>query len=390
METSEENKWFEDVVDVVDDVQIEEYDITAAPNDFNILTIYNFLESGAVKIPGFQRNYVWDIGRASKLIESLVLGIPVPQLFLYESDRNSFLVIDGQQRLMSIYYFVKKRFPLKERRSELRMIFDEKGTIPDAILHDDKYFEDFKLKLPEKNPSVPNKFKGLNYATLGTYKTQFDLRTIRNIIIKQNAPQDDDSSIYEVFNRLNTGGMNLTPQEIRMSMYHSSFYELLYTANTYPSWRRLLPSPDPDIHLKDMEVLLRGFSLLVDIDNYAPSMVRFLNQFSRKARKQTPDQNTYLIELLKSFLKATEALPQDTFLNKKNRRFNIALFEAVFAGCCRSAFNERRLITGTFDATRIAELERDEEFLEAMREGTTQTKNVSTRVSRAKAIVGDL
>jgi uncharacterized protein with ParB-like and HNH nuclease domain len=102
--------WFEDYADEGDEIQIEEYDITAAPNDFNISTIYSFLESGSVRIPGFQRNFVWDIGRSSKLIESLILGLPVPQIFLYEVGRNDFLVIDGQQRLtnqfISIFTFV--------------------------------------------------------------------------------------------------------------------------------------------------------------------------------------------------------------------------------------------------------------------------------------------
>src|SRR5687767_7156767 len=89
--------WYDDYAEDVDDIEVEEYDITAAPNDFNVLTIFSFLESGAVRVPGFQRNYVWDISRASKLIESLILGLPVPQVFLYEVERNSFLVIDGQQ-----------------------------------------------------------------------------------------------------------------------------------------------------------------------------------------------------------------------------------------------------------------------------------------------------
>ena len=85
-----ENEWFEDYAEDADEIQIEEYDITASPNDFNVVTIYNFLEAGSVRIPGFQRNYVWDLGRASKLIESLLLGLPVPQIFLYESGRNDF------------------------------------------------------------------------------------------------------------------------------------------------------------------------------------------------------------------------------------------------------------------------------------------------------------
>src|SRR5216684_4576176 len=287
---NDEKNWFDDYADEADEIQIEEYDITAAPNDFNILTIYNFLESGSVRIPGFQRNYAWDLGRASKLIESLILGLPVPQIFLYEAGRNEFLVIDGQQRLMSIYYFIKQRFPRKDKRAELRTIFDEAGTIPDEILHDDSYFENFRLKLAESLPAHPNRFKGLGYATLGNYKTQFDLRTIRNVIIKQNSPQDDDSSMYEVFNRLNTGGINLRPQEIRTSMYHSPFYEMLYRANANPAWRRLLVNQEPDLHMKDVEILLRGFAMLIDGDNYAPSMVKFLNQFSRKCRSQTPEK----------------------------------------------------------------------------------------------------
>ncbi|HVA62416.1 MAG TPA: DUF262 domain-containing protein [Terriglobales bacterium] len=88
-----------------------QYEITAAPNDFNVATLYDFIKSGVVKIPGFQRHYVWDLGRASKLIESLLIGLPIPQIFLYEAGRNSFLVVDGQQRLMSLYYFREGRFP---------------------------------------------------------------------------------------------------------------------------------------------------------------------------------------------------------------------------------------------------------------------------------------
>ncbi|WP_434130400.1 DUF262 domain-containing protein [Methylocaldum sp. GT1BB] len=81
--------WFEDYVEDADDLQVEEYDITAAPNDFNVLTIQSFLESGAVRIPGFQRNYVWDIGRASKLIESLCR-------FIISSSSDFQERIDGQ------------------------------------------------------------------------------------------------------------------------------------------------------------------------------------------------------------------------------------------------------------------------------------------------------
>ena len=108
----DESDWFDDGEDGdAGEAEIDEYDVTASPNDFNVSTIVSFIEAGAIKIPGFQRNYVWDLKRASKLIESLTLGLPVPQVFLYEEARNSFIVIDGQQRLMSIYYFTKMKIP---------------------------------------------------------------------------------------------------------------------------------------------------------------------------------------------------------------------------------------------------------------------------------------
>src|SRR5260221_1669342 len=93
---SPKQEWYEDrsEQEAQDDYPIDQYDLTATPNDFNILTIFSFIQSGAVKIPGFQRNFVWDQRRASKLVESLIIGLPVPQVFLYEESRNKFLVID--------------------------------------------------------------------------------------------------------------------------------------------------------------------------------------------------------------------------------------------------------------------------------------------------------
>lgn len=209
-EESAATSWFDEEEDLNnDDYQVREYEVTASPNDFNLSTLVSFIESGAIKIPGFQRNYVWDLKRASKLIESIIIGLPIPQIFLYEEGRNSFLVIDGQQRLMSIYYFWKGRFPRKEKRAALRQVFDEEGQIPASYLEDDSYFVPFRLQLAENLPNHPNKLNKLTYLSLGELKTTFDLRTIRNVIIKQNSPTDDDSAMFEIFNRLNSGGVNL-------------------------------------------------------------------------------------------------------------------------------------------------------------------------------------
>lgn len=387
---SDSDQWFEDYADDIDETQIGEYDITSSPNDFNVITLHNFVESGAVLIPGFQRNFVWDKLRASKLIESLVLGIPVPQIFLYEQSRNKFYVIDGQQRLMSIFYFLKKRFPRRDKRVELRSIFDKEGYIPERILHSSEFFEDFKLKLPERLPNRRNLFTGLNYSTLGDYKTQLDLRPIRAIVVKQNSPSGDDSAIYEVFNRLNTGGVNLRPQEIRMSMYHSGFYDLLRVLNLDIRWRRLLQSDAPDLHMKDVEIMLRGFAMLMRNNVYAPSMVRFLNQFSRQAEQFNDADLRFLKDLFESFLDSCDQLTEDAFINRKNNRFNIALFEAVFTACCEDALEHKDMLDYYLDQDSVTSLERDDEFSIASIEGTTSRANVETRLGRARELVGSL
>lgn len=383
-----EDSWYHDsVAESEDEYQIDEYELTATPNDFNVLTINNFVESGAVKIPGFQRNYVWDIKRASKLVESLILGLPVPQLFLYEEARNSFLVIDGQQRLMSIHYFMKQRFPRKEKRGALRRIFDEKGSIPDQVLHDDKYFLPFRLSLPERLPDRRNKFQGLNYSTLGDYQTQFHLRPVRNVIVKQTQPPEDDSSVFEMFHRLNTGGINLKAQEIRGSLYHSVFYDLLHRINLIDGWRRLLQLPDPEIHMKDIEILLRGFAMLLAGADYKPSMSRFLNRFSKRSKGNSPGLNEYLEGLFRSFIGCCGTLPNDIFYSPRTKRFSITLFEAVFTVVCEKPLHAKSFVEQAPPVDAIRGLDLDTEFLEASEKASADKANVDSRLERARVLL---
>ena len=85
---SEVIQWFDDYVTDEDEDGTVDFDLSVTPNDFNVSTLFNFIEAKAIVIPSFQRHYVWDMTRASKLIESLILGLPVPQLFLYEQGRK--------------------------------------------------------------------------------------------------------------------------------------------------------------------------------------------------------------------------------------------------------------------------------------------------------------
>ncbi|MCI4624709.1 MAG: DUF262 domain-containing protein [Candidatus Magnetoovum sp. WYHC-5] len=364
----------------------DEYEITATPSDFNIATLFSFIESGVVTIPGFQRNYVWDHGRASKLIESLIIGLPVPQIFLYEQSRNKFLIIDGQQRMMSIYYFIKEIFPKMEKRAALRKIFAKHNRIPDEILNDNKYYSDFSLYLPTKLPKRQNKLHGLTYSTLDEYKVSFDLRTIRNVIIKQMLPKDDDSSIYEIFNRLNTGGVNLTDQEIRMSLHHSDFMNMLSRVNANSKWRKLIKLDEPDIHMKDIEILLRAFAMLIKGDNYTPSMLKFLNGFAKDKKTENHEQISYLETLFYSFLDSCSLLQENIFLVSSNR-FSITLFESVFYAACYKPYLNTELISGNIDNDSIIQLKNNETFKQVSIGKTTNTQNVKKRLHIALDIV---
>ncbi len=387
----ENNDNYEDYVDSeVETSEVEDYDVSTSPNDFNISTMYDFIKSGVLVIPGFQRNYIWDIKRASKLVESLVIGLPVPQIFLYEAARNKFHVIDGQQRLMSLYYFVEQRFPRMEERAELRRIFAEKGRIPDDVLRDDKYFTNFRLSLPAGPSGRPNKLNGLDYEGLGDYQLQFRLRTVRNVIIRQNSLGGDESSIYEIFSRLNSGGINLSAQEIRSSLFHSEFYDTLMRINYEAGWRHILNNTVPDLRLKDVELLLRMFAILTDIDNYGSSMSKFLDGFSEKCKSNTEEENRYLEELFRSFLKSTAHLPDTAFLNKGNNRVNIALIEAVFSATCRHKYKQSGLVEGKVKVEELKSLETDTDFVEATQRATTRKDNVRKCLDRGYSLVTPL
>jgi uncharacterized protein with ParB-like and HNH nuclease domain len=343
-----------------------------------------------VSIPGFQRNYVWDQKRASKLIESLLIGLPIPQIFLYEEGRNKFSVIDGQQRLMSIYFFKKKRFPRMECRAELRKIATENGTIPANILSDDKFFVNFNLKLPSRLPSKINRFDGKNYDTLEDYQSTFDLRTVRNIVIRQNTPDDDDSSIYEIFSRLNSGGINLTSQEIRVSLYHSGFYTMLYRINQNLSWRELIGQKEVDLHSKDIEILLRAFAMLWYSADYKPSMTRFLNESSRKLKQLKEEDINYCEELFLSFLNACKKLDDKSFISSRGR-FNLSTFEAVFVALAEEPFSKRELVTREINIANLKKLKENEAFKDATQIATASSANVAQRKKSAtELLLGDL
>lgn len=357
-----------------ENMPLTEYDLISTPNDFNVMTIKNFLETGAVQIPRYQRNFVWDKARSSKLIESLILGLPVPQVFLYEEERNTFQIIDGQQRLMSIYFFLVGRFPRKATKPLLREMWTHKGGIPPEVLNDDTYFEQFKLLLKTPDGAPDNPLDGLNFDTLGDRNVQLSMRPLRNVIIKQVTPAGR-GAVYEIFNRLNTTGVNLTPQEIRVSLASSKLMEALFDLNKDTQWRFLLGSAAPDARLKDLEILLRSFAMADPEVKYRPSMVRFLNDYADNTKKFSEEQVSEKIASFTSFLNLSRGWNRGNFL--ASNRFSVPVFEAVYTGY------ERARIAGdsapSLTEEQLIQLVQDADFVAASTNKTTDTRNVEKR-----------
>jgi hypothetical protein len=284
---------------------------------------------------------------------------------------------------MTIYYFKKKRFPKENKRFELRQIFDAEKGIPDSVLNNNEYFVDFNLQLSDPKPGHKNKYNKLNYFTLDdSDRITFDLRTIRNIIIKQNLPDDGNSIVFEIFNRLNSGGINLKPQEIRTSLFHSTFYDSLYGLNMNISWRELTPQKEPDIHMKDIEFLLRGFAMLLMKDEYAPSMTKFLNRFSLRAKKFPEAKIKYLEQLFITFVEYCAGVDKKIFFSKTGK-FNISVYESIFYGTCKDAFDRKDLKIRNFSIESANMLKEDGSFIEYTQSSTASSHNVTGRLELA-------
>ncbi len=380
-----ENEQDEDVI------TINPYEVDCLPNDYNITTLISLIERGYLKIPSFQRNYVWKKDMASRFIESILIGLPIPQLFLFERGRNNFLVIDGQQRLITIYLFKKQRFPKNnEGRKIIRKYLSLGLQIPDSELSGDN-FEDFKLKL-SSTTTEKNQLHNLKYDTLLTIDTfdfqgEFDFnRTIRTITIKQITPSDDDSSMFEIFSRLNSGGVMLRPQEIRMSLYYSLFYEKIVTElNLNSEWRRFLGKKEPDLHMGEVEALVRAFAMLEMGDEYKSPLRIFLNDFSKKAMNYTNEEIESLSQLFADFWECCKRLPNDAFKNEKNK-FVISLFESVFVAICEKIKLEG-LNGRTIEPKSLVDLKDNELFYNASQGNTASVTSVTNRLTQARNII---
>ena len=210
--------------------------------DFDIDGIVRRLASGNLIVPsfnpppsndadyaGFQRGFVWTKSQKDRFIESLLLGYPVPGIFLVERPRREYLILDGQQRIRTLHDFVTGVDSATERTFRLRYV---------------------SLNAP---------YHGKTFDEL----SEADQNLLNNTFIQATVVIPRDRSklqgVYQLFERINSGGTNLQPQEIRVALYAGSRVDTLREMNDDQHWRELFGKPHA--RLKDTELILRYLAL---------------------------------------------------------------------------------------------------------------------------------
>jgi hypothetical protein len=272
--------------------------------------------------PFYQRRPRWDRVRQSKLIESFIMNVPVPPLFVYESDLAKYEVMDGQQRITAIREF---------------------------------YTNLFKLEGLEQWPEL----NGRQYDTLPSeIRKGLDRRSISYIVLlKESAETSEEEALLrqQVFERLNTGGVQLSQQEIRNSLYQSAFNTLLFEVARLTPFRRawgIAPYSESEhkflsedlagnrtyVMMRDVEIALRFFALR-HVDHYQRGMKGFLDLYMVRARTFEKSDIDFLRNLFERTIELAEKIYGEVLFrpwNKATEKWadapQIAFSDAVMVG----------------------------------------------------------
>jgi hypothetical protein len=331
------------------------YDISSYGIDFDVKGLVTRLREQKVLIPHFQRSFVWSLPDASRLVESLLLGLPVPGIFLAKDpDTNKLLVIDGQQRLKSLQFFYDGYFNPTATQKTRRV---------------------FRLS------NVQKRFENRTYADIDERDRQtLDDSVLHATIVKQDSPADDDTSVYHIYERLNSGGRKLTPQEIRTAVYHGALIEKIKAINELAEWRQLFG--EGSARLKDQEMILRFFAFFFEADRYDRPLSEFLTTYAKRHRNPSQEYLTLADKLFRRTITSIlSSVGPAAF--RPERNFNAAVFDSVAVGLARRLAEKP---DPSADALKqaYASFIKDPEYIEAVSRSTADQTFVVRRLTRAQ------
>ena len=225
--------------------------VITQPLDLSVQTLVEQWTSRQLVLPDIQREYVWDNAKASRLVESLLLNIPIPVLYFAETDEAKYEIFDGHQRVRSIVNY-------------LGGVYSLSGL---AVLRE---------------------YRGLRYLELPEREQRFlRMRTLRTILISIDSHPNMKFEIYE---RLNTGSISLNAQELRNSIYRGPFNDLLHELANLPGFRGLINTKSPRKRMVDEEAILRFFAMRERLGLYKTPLKKFLNEYMGSVRSAGPEQ----------------------------------------------------------------------------------------------------
>ncbi|GBF81898.1 DUF262 domain-containing protein [Aphanothece sacrum] len=254
-------------------------DIVVYGTDWTTETILNQLNRKNINLnPRFQRRDAWTIKRKSRFIESLILGIPVPQIVLAEKEKGKYLVLDGKQRLLTILQFYNKsespnnNFKLKE----LEFLSN---------------LNSLKLQDFENNPLYSQ------------YLDALDNQTIRTTIIKN---WQSENFLYKVFLRLNAESTPLSPQELRQALNPGKFTDYIDDQSIKSKGLKAIFTKQPDFRMRDNQLLLKYIAFQYFLPEYRGDLKNFVDKTSKRFNDEWEKKQDNIEETIQKFEKAVE------------------------------------------------------------------------------------
>lgn len=245
--------------------------------DWTVETIYNQITQGNIELnPKFQRRNAWNDEKRSRLIESLILKLPVPEVVLAESheEKNKFVVLDGKQRLLTIAGFIDHQ----------KFKYWDKPIL-----------RDLKLRPDLNNFSIELLSQEINRDSYRAFQNS-DIRC--TVVFNQSS----DDILYEIFYRLNAGAVPLSMQELRQSLRKGGFSDfLLECTEVIGPLHQVLGLIQPDKRLIDAEIVLKYIANRIGLLKYGGNLKRFLDDTMVLLNKNWNDQQPYVGGLFKQF-----------------------------------------------------------------------------------------
>ncbi|XDF37540.1 DUF262 domain-containing protein [Paracidovorax avenae] len=327
--------------------------------DWTVETMVSQLVRGNIEMnPRFQRRDAWSVRRKSAFVESLILGLPVPQIVLAEKrgQRGKYIVLDGKQRLLSL------------------MQFTGNARGPNNA---------FRLAGLEARSDLTRKtYEVLKAPTFEDDLNAFHNYTVRTVVIR-NWPSYD--FLHLVFLRLNTGSVKLSPQELRQALFPGTFSDTVDDrAQASVPLQEILGRGTPDPRMRDVELLVRFLGFYFFMPAYTGRMKDFLDTTCDRLNSDWENQEPAVERAIAAFNSAGEALIQifgaGSIARKAGSRlFNRAIFDALIFYAANDTI--RMTMLQNSDAVRAAydEIAADSRFLSASESDTAGVPNTLAR-----------